>query len=133
LGKPAIRHGPFHACRRPRLALISLLALDMGAQFDLFSPKSWPADESVGEEAQRNRALLAAAMGRGGFWPYSKEWWHFTLANEPFPNSYFRFSGALTFIRRVSRVISAKLARGLTVGVVILPRGTRVAVVALWV
>jgi zinc D-Ala-D-Ala dipeptidase len=42
-------------------------------------------------EAQKNRALFAAAMARGGFRPYHKEWWHFTLANEPFPDTYFDF------------------------------------------
>jgi zinc D-Ala-D-Ala dipeptidase len=65
--------------------------LDMGSPFDFFSPKSWPSDRSVSEEAQQNRALLAAAMRRGGFRPYDKEWWHFTLNNEPFPDTYFDF------------------------------------------
>jgi len=40
---------------------------------------------------QRDLARLAAAMTRGGFRPYDKEWWHFTLANEPFPHTYFDF------------------------------------------
>src|SRR5262249_25899545 len=56
--------------------------LDMGSPFDFFSPKSWPSDTSVSDQAQTNRALLAAAMIRGGFRPYDKEWWHFTLNNE---------------------------------------------------
>jgi D-alanyl-D-alanine dipeptidase len=45
----------------------------------------------VSAEAQSNRALLADAMTRAGFHPYDKEWWHFTLMNEPFPDSYFDF------------------------------------------
>jgi D-alanyl-D-alanine dipeptidase len=65
--------------------------LDMGSPFDFFSPKSWPADTSVSAQAQQNRALLAAAMTRGGFRPYDKEWWHFTLIDEPFPDTYFDF------------------------------------------
>jgi D-alanyl-D-alanine dipeptidase len=65
--------------------------LDMGSPFDLFSPRSWPSDRSVSAEAQSNRALLADAMTRAGFRPYDKEWWHFTLMNEPFPDSYFDF------------------------------------------
>src|SRR5215813_488400 len=65
--------------------------VDMGTRFDFFSPKSWPSDRSVSAEAQANRALLAAAMRRGGFRAYDKEWWHFTLGNEPFPDSYFDF------------------------------------------
>jgi zinc D-Ala-D-Ala dipeptidase len=65
--------------------------LDMGTAFDLFSPRSWPTDRSVGATAQKNRALLAKAMIQRGFKPYAKEWWHFTLADEPFPDTYFDF------------------------------------------
>jgi D-alanyl-D-alanine dipeptidase len=65
--------------------------LDMGSPFDLFSPKSWPSDRSVSGEAQKSRAWLATAMTRGGLRPYDKEWWHFTLINEPFPDTYFDF------------------------------------------
>jgi D-alanyl-D-alanine dipeptidase len=65
--------------------------LDMGSPFDFFSPTSWPSDKSVSAQAQDNRALLAAAMTRGGFKPYDKEWWHFTLVDEPFPDTYFDF------------------------------------------
>ncbi len=65
--------------------------LDMGTCFDRFSPRSWPSDTSVGETARHNRELLATAMERRGFKPYPKEWWHFTLADEPFPDTYFDF------------------------------------------
>jgi D-alanyl-D-alanine dipeptidase len=65
--------------------------LDMGTPFDFFSPRSWPASASVSGEAKANRTLLAAAMRRGGFRPYDREWWHFTLSHEPFPDTYFDF------------------------------------------
>jgi zinc D-Ala-D-Ala dipeptidase len=65
--------------------------LDMGTPFDFFSPKSWPADPSVSAEAHANRMLLASAMSRRGFRPYDKEWWHFTLRHELFPDTYFDF------------------------------------------
>jgi D-alanyl-D-alanine dipeptidase len=65
--------------------------LDMGTPFDFFSPHSWPSDRHVGAEAQQNRALLAQAMARRGFRPYDKEWWHFTLRHEPYPETYFDF------------------------------------------
>lgn len=65
--------------------------LDMGTQFDTFSPRSWPSDTTVSAEARRNRALLADAMRRHGFVRYVKEWWHFTLGNEPFRGTYFDF------------------------------------------
>jgi D-alanyl-D-alanine dipeptidase len=65
--------------------------LDMGTPFDFFSPKSWAADPTVTPEQHANRMLLAGAMRRRGFRPYDREWWHFTLRNEPFPDTYFDF------------------------------------------
>jgi D-alanyl-D-alanine dipeptidase len=65
--------------------------LDMGTPFDFFSPRSWPGSPGVGPDAKANRALFAAAMRRRGFRPYPREWWHFTLAHEPFPDTYFDF------------------------------------------
>src|SRR5262249_26529940 len=65
--------------------------LDMGSPFDFFSPKSWPSDVSVSGAAHANRALLAAAMTRGGVRPCNKDRWHFPLSDEPFPDAYFDF------------------------------------------
>jgi zinc D-Ala-D-Ala dipeptidase len=65
--------------------------LDMGTPFDFFSPKSWPADANISAEAHANRMLLANVMIRRSFRPYDKEWWHFTLRHEPFPDIYFDF------------------------------------------
>ena len=65
--------------------------LDMGTVYDFCGPRSWLSDRSVSAEARQNRMLLVGAMTRGGFRPYHKEWWHFTLANEPFPGTYFNF------------------------------------------
>lgn len=73
------------------LAMSDGRELDMGTPFDFFSPRSWTADASVTAEQHANRMTLAAAMRRRGFRGYDKEWWHFTLRNEPFPNSYFDF------------------------------------------
>jgi D-alanyl-D-alanine dipeptidase len=65
--------------------------LDMGTPFDFFSPKSWTADPGVTPAQHANRMLLATTMRRHGFHGYDKEWWHFTLAHEPFPQTYFDF------------------------------------------
>jgi D-alanyl-D-alanine dipeptidase len=65
--------------------------LDMGTPFDFFSPRSWPSSRQVSADAQRNRALLAKIMRRRGFIAYDKEWWHFTLRQEPYRDSYFDF------------------------------------------
>jgi D-alanyl-D-alanine dipeptidase len=64
--------------------------LDMGTPFDFLSPQSGQ-NGKVSAEARANRRILADAMRARGFIPYDKEWWHFTLRNEPFPNSYFDF------------------------------------------
>jgi len=64
--------------------------LDMGTPFDFFSTRSWPS-ANVSAEAKANRTLLASAMRHRGFRPYDKEWWHFTLSHEPFPDTYFDF------------------------------------------
>jgi D-alanyl-D-alanine dipeptidase len=65
--------------------------LDMGTPFDFFSPRSWAAAANIRGDAQANRAMFAATMRRRGFRPYGKEWWHFTLSHEPFPDTYFDF------------------------------------------
>jgi D-alanyl-D-alanine dipeptidase len=65
--------------------------LDMGTPFDFFSPKSWPNDPGMSRAVMVNRGELADAMRRHGFRAYEKEWWHFTLSHEPFPNTYFDF------------------------------------------
>lgn len=65
--------------------------LDMGSPFDLFSELSHPDNKSVTEEQYNNRMLLQNAMIRSGFVPIGCEWWHFTLADEPYPETYFDF------------------------------------------
>lgn len=68
------------------------IELDMGTPFDFFGHESWTADSNHTLEQRKNRLLLKAVMERRGFVNYSKEWWHFRLADEPFPKTYFDFS-----------------------------------------
>lgn len=65
--------------------------LDMGSPFDLFSEVSHPDYRDITDEQLENRMMLREAMMQHGFEPIDCEWWHFTLANEPFPNVYFDF------------------------------------------
>ena len=65
--------------------------LDMGTPFDFLSRPSNTLDPAIRGEAQKNRLLLVLAMERRGFRAYDKEWWHFTLRGEPFPETYFDF------------------------------------------
>lgn len=71
--------------------LASGAELDMGTAYDLFDPRSWPSDTSVSAEAQANRRLLREAMIAHGFRPLREEWWHFTLEDETYPETYFDF------------------------------------------
>lgn len=65
--------------------------IDMGTPFDLFSARSWPDSDEVTAAQKANRQLLAALMEAHSFKPFAQEWWHFTLAEEPFPDTYFDF------------------------------------------
>ena len=84
--------------------------LDMGGTFDWFGPESHPdfcgnpetgqytgnnskspTGRSITAEQFRNRMILRQAMLRHGFKPLDSEWWHFTLRDEPFPDTYFTF------------------------------------------
>jgi len=84
--------------------------LDMGGTFDWFGPESHPdfcgnpetgdytGDNSkspqgrkITEKQFNNRMILRNAMLAHGFKPLDSEWWHFTLENEPYPDTYFTF------------------------------------------
>jgi len=77
--------------------------LDMGGTFDWFGRESHPdfcgnpetqeyfPSDSLSEEQFRHRMILRQAMMRHGFVPVHTEWWHFTLKDEPFPDTYFTF------------------------------------------
>ena len=84
--------------------------VDMGGTFDWFGPESHPdfcgnpdtgeytgdnkkspAGRSITAEQFANRMILRKAMMSHGFNPFETEWWHFTLNNEPYPETYFTF------------------------------------------
>jgi D-alanyl-D-alanine dipeptidase len=77
--------------------------VDMGGTFDWFGPESHPdfggnpetgvynPTPKLTAEQFTNRMILRRAMLRHGFKPMPTEWWHFTLKNEPFPDTYFDF------------------------------------------
>ena len=77
--------------------------VDMGGTFDWFGEESHPdfsgdpetlyfdPEGGLTSEQFYNRMMLRAAMMRHGFKPFYTEWWHFTLEDEPYPNTYFTF------------------------------------------
>lgn len=66
--------------------------LDMGTPWDLFDPKSNTKSPFITEEQLQNRMHLRTLMMKAGFSPLPEEWWHFSLRNEPFPDTYFNFA-----------------------------------------
>ena len=74
--------------------------LDMGGPFDLFGEVSHPDYKGVTDEQFENRMLLRAAMLRNGFLPIECEWWHFSLADEPYPDTYFSFPVSSGSVKR---------------------------------
>ncbi|MCQ2171226.1 MAG: M15 family metallopeptidase [Bacteroidales bacterium] len=83
--------------------------VDMGCTFDYFGVASHPdvlpgqkigSYKPITEEQYLNRMILRNAMLRHGFKPYDCEWWHFTLANEPFADTYFNFPVSTSSVSR---------------------------------
>ncbi len=74
--------------------------VDMGSPFDLFSPVSHPDCKDITQEQYENRMILRSAMIRGGFEPIDCEWWHFMLADEPYPDTYFEFPVSSSYLKK---------------------------------
>lgn len=66
--------------------------VDMGGTFDYFGELSHPDyKKTLTDEQYENRMILREAMMEHGFKPLPEEWWHFTLEDEPYPETYFTF------------------------------------------
>ena len=63
----------------------------METDFDFFGENTYTNNENIFQEAQNNRKYFVNLMDKHGFENYYKDWWHFTLRNEPFPDTYFNF------------------------------------------
>ncbi|MBQ6738845.1 MAG: M15 family metallopeptidase [Synergistaceae bacterium] len=66
--------------------------VDMGGTFDFFGKRSHPDYKKITKKQYNNRMILRNAMLKHGFKPLSTEWWHFTLKDEPYPDTYFNFT-----------------------------------------
>lgn len=75
--------------------------IDMGSSFDMFSEVSHPDYRGITDEQYDNRMFLQSAMIRNGFAPIDCEWWHFSLADEPYPNTYFNFPNTVESLRKL--------------------------------
>ena len=78
--------------------------IDMGGHFDFFSETSHSNyTETLTEEQKNNRAILRTAMENNGFKIAGTEWWHFSLINEPYPETSFNFP-----VKRLENMIPKK-------------------------
>lgn len=82
------------------LDMVTGRELDMGSPFDRFGEVSHPDYHGISQEQYDNRMILRHAMLRGGFEPIDCEWWHFTLADEPYPDTYFDFPVSSEYLRK---------------------------------
>ena len=74
--------------------------LDMGSPFDFFGEISHPDFRGITPEQFNNRMMLQQCMVRNGFTPLDCEWWHFMLADEPYPDTYFDFPVSSAYLKK---------------------------------
>ena len=65
--------------------------VDMGTEFDVFDPKSHTDAPGITAFQRQNRGVLLEVMVEAGFANLPVEWWHYTLKQEPYPDTYFDF------------------------------------------
>ncbi len=82
---------PLVACTRAKGERFEDGSLDFGTGYDCLDVLAGTEGEGLGDTVLKNRQALRALMVAAGFKPYPKEWWHFQLAAEPFPNRGFDF------------------------------------------
>ena len=80
--------------------------VDMGGTFDYFGERSHPDFKGdLTPEQLKNRRILQQAMFRHGFKGLDTEWWHFTLRNEPYPDTYFTFPSGKASVQGATEVV----------------------------
>jgi zinc D-Ala-D-Ala dipeptidase len=63
----------------------------MGGHYDLMDPVSHHGAREITRIEASNRQSLRSLMEACGFGSYEREWWHYTLEHEPYPDTYFDF------------------------------------------
>jgi D-alanyl-D-alanine dipeptidase len=77
--------------------------VDMGGTFDYFGQLSHPDYKKITKKQYKNRMILREAMLAHGFKPLVEEWWHFTLKDEPYPDTYFTFPVIESSVKRETK------------------------------
>ena len=78
-------------CAGPRSRRFRDNTIDMGTGYDCFDPLSHPFAKRFRGKVRRNRLRLREPMIAAGFKGLATEWWHFTLRDEPYPETFFDF------------------------------------------
>jgi D-alanyl-D-alanine dipeptidase len=86
-----IAHLNLRRCDNPQQKRFGDNSINMGTGFDCFSDISATENKNISDEVRKNRQLLKSLMEKHGFYNYSKEWWHYTLKNEPHSKTFFDF------------------------------------------
>lgn len=86
-----IAHKNLRDCILPHSIRFKDNSINMGTGYDCFSELSHTKNPAIIGEIRKNRSLLLKFMKKHGFKNYSKEWWHFTLKEESYPDTYFDF------------------------------------------
>jgi D-alanyl-D-alanine dipeptidase len=82
---------PLQACTAPKGQRFEDGTIDFGTGYDCLDPLASTNSPDVGRQARSNRIWLQDLMRRHGFRPYEREWWHFELVDEAFPQQAFDF------------------------------------------
>jgi D-alanyl-D-alanine dipeptidase len=78
-------------CAAPRSKRFRDNTIDMGTGYDCFDPLAHPYAKRFRGKVRRNRLRLREPMIAAGFKGLPTEWWHFTLKDEPYPETFFDF------------------------------------------
>ncbi|MFI5925668.1 M15 family metallopeptidase [Micromonospora sp. NPDC051543] len=93
--EPAASQPPYRpgqslvACTAPRSQRFPDNSIDMGTGFDCFDARAHTDDSRITGTARDNRRLLRRLMTDAGFVNYDREWWHYRLRDEPYPDTFF--------------------------------------------
>lgn len=89
---PVFDRHPGKRCYSQSQSHIDDNSINTGTRFDCLDPSAHVFYPYLTLQQKSNRMVLRKLMIKNGFTPYGKEWWHFTLNNEPYPHKYFNFA-----------------------------------------
>lgn len=91
IGQSKAAKKPLIRCYAKDKSYLNDNSIDMGTRHDCLDISAYYHYGPLSKLQKQNRKLLKNLMTDHGFEPYSKEWWHFSLKNEPYPKQYFNF------------------------------------------